>query len=171
MIQNIFTNTESDWTIGCSMKRLTETKHGNHKLTTSNSYIYRQLKQFISLDEQLEKAKVSAHCNFHWTSFTASVECFYSYNRSRLSAYMPGPQLLTIYSLLFVSPLSGRGRAAQKMQFLLLLISSAPLGPRQGRAQSDLLTNTLTNFDRNHWSRGQREERTERFYKSIVIRR
>ena len=87
MIQNIFTNTESDWTIGCSMKRLTETKHGNHKLTTSNSYIYRQLKQFISLNEQLEEktlkddsGQLCAHCNFHPTAFTASGECIYSFD-------------------------------------------------------------------------------------------
>ena len=80
MIQNIFTNTESDWTIGCSMNRLTETKHGNHKLTTSNSYIYRQLKQLEEKTLKDGSGQLCAHCNFHPTEFTASGECIYSFD-------------------------------------------------------------------------------------------
>ena len=53
MIRDIFTNRESGWTIGYSMKRLrgdqTQEPQANNNLT----FNYRQLHQFITVNRQL----------------------------------------------------------------------------------------------------------------------
>ena len=64
MIRNIFTNRESDWTIGYSMKRLrgdqTQEPQANNNLT----FNYRQLHQFITVKQQLGNVLTENNSDF-----------------------------------------------------------------------------------------------------------